>query len=80
MEKVNDMPWLSDAVKFPRVSDEGFDEFDFTPEQVEIIHDETRENTALEMASDIIRELSKLEMDSERDFLKAVRVIAGQTN
>ena len=79
MEKVNDMPWLSDAVKFPRVFDEGFDDFSgFTPLQVEIIHAETREETALEVASGIIRALAKLDLDSDRDFLMAVQSAADQ--
>lgn len=69
-------PWLGDNACFPRVGDDGFDEFDFTPEQVEIIAEETREETALNMASDIIRALSKLDMDSERDFLRVVKIAA----
>ena len=74
------MPWIGDKMKFPRVADDGFDSFDFTPEQVRIIAEETGDEAEMDLASDIIRALAKLEMDSQRDFLKAVLAVTSQTS
>ena len=71
-----DMPWIGDNAKFPRVGDDGFDGFNFTSEQVETIHEEVREDTAIDVASGFIRALAQIDMDSDRDFLKAVRTAA----
>ena len=70
------MPWIGDKMKFPRVWDDGFDGFDFTSEQVETIHNEARESAKLDTASEIVRALARLDMDSERDFLLAVQAAA----
>ena len=69
-------PWLGGNACFPRVGDDGFDGFEFTSEQTAIIDAEARENAALNTAADIVRALAKLDMDSERDFLMAVRTAA----
>ena len=69
-------PWVGDNARFPRVGDDGFDGFEFASSQVETIHNEACENTKLDTASEIIRALARSDMDSERDFLLAVKIAA----
>lgn len=69
-------PWVGDNARFPRVGDDGFDGFVFAASQVETIHNEACENTKLDTASEIIRALARSDMDSERDFLLAVKIAA----
>lgn len=76
MKEYEKMPWIGDSMRFPHIGDEGFDEFEFTPRQVEMLYDETRKETQIEVSSEIIRKLSDIDMCSDLDFLKAVAVIA----
>ena len=74
--RIPNMPWIGDNARFPRPGDDGFDGFEFTSEQTAVIDAEARENAAFNTAADIVRALAKLDMDSERDFLMAVRTAA----
>lgn len=72
---MKEMPWVKDGERFPRPDDVGFDDFDFTPEQIAAIADEAREEGETLIACGIIGELTKANITDKRDFLKAVRAV-----
>lgn len=66
------MPWVGYANRYPRPGDEGFDEFQFTPEQVQAIETEATNHTEETAVANVIRELSALTMESDKDLILAV--------
>ena len=66
------MPWVGFANRYPRPGNEGFDEFQFTPEQVQAIETEATNHAEETAVANVIRELSALVMDSDKDLILAV--------
>ncbi len=76
MVKSENMPWLGEEMRYPRVEDEGFDTFQFSPEQVARIDRTARIESSVNTVADIIRVLANTEIENEIDFINIIHAVS----